>query len=275
MGIFLKKFFLNIDKAVFMLYNLYMNKLCVYKLFASKYYRRVFMSHINKKRPNTRLQIIQLAARLYIEKGYSKTTQKEIATILDLSPGNITFYFPTKEHLLAVLVDELFDFQNIIMEKATEEGKTSLLSYCLELTAIAAICEESEVARDFYASSYSSPLILGLIRENDTEKTKAVFGEFCPNWTDEMWEATENIVSGIEYATIMTREKDTPLSMQVERTLNTIMLIYGVPEDLRRTKIQKVLDIDYRALGRRILAEFKDYINRINEENLKKAIRSK
>ena len=158
-----------------------------------------------------------------------------------------------------------------MMEQATQEGKTSLLAYCLELTAMAAICEESEVARDFYASSYSSELTLSLIRENDTEKTKTVFGEFCPDWSDERWRATENIVSGIEYATIMTRESDTPLSVQIERALSSIMLIYGVPEDLIRTKIQKTLDMDYRALGRRILSEFKEYIEKVNEENLKKA----
>lgn len=229
------------------------------------------MSHINKKRPNTRLQIIQLAAKLYIEKGYSKTTNRDIANALDLSPGNITFYFPTKDHLLSVLVDELFDFQNILISHAIDEGKTSLLAYCLELTSMAAACEENEVVREFFAASYSSEFTLRLVRENDTAKTKEVFGEFCPMWTDEMWRATENIVSGIEYATIMTREENTPLPMQIERTLNAIMLLYGVPEELRRTKIEKVLAIDYRALGRRILNEFKQYIEKVNEENLKKA----
>ena len=81
-----------------------------------------------------------------------------------------------------------------------------------------------------------------------------------------------NIVSGIEYATLMTREEDIPLAVQIERTLNTIMTIYGVPEEIRRVKIEKVLAMDYRALGRRILTEFKEYIAMINEDNLKKAI---
>ena len=226
------------------------------------------MAHINNKRPNTRLQIVQLAARHFIEQGYSKTSAKRLAAELDLSPGNITFYFPSKDHLLAVLVDELFDFQNMMMEQAAEEGKSSLLAYCLELTAMTAICEESEVARDFYAASYKSELTLELIRANDTEKTKAVFGEFCPDWTDEMWAATENIVSGIEYATIMTREENTPLSIQIERTLSTIMTIYGVPEQLRKSKIEKVLSMDYCALGRRLLSEFREYIEKVNEEKL-------
>ena len=233
----------------------------------------MLLSHINKKRPNTRLQIIQLAAKLFIENGYSKTTTKKIAETLDLSPGNITFYFPTKDHLLSVLVDELFDYQNLIMEQAAEEGKSSLLSYCLELTAIAAICEESAVARDFYFSAYSSELTLELIRANDTEKTRAVFGEYCPEWSDVKWRATENIVSGIEYATIMTREEDIPLSVQIERALNTIMTIYGIPEEMRKLKIEKVLAMDYRALGRRILDGFKEYIELVNEEKLKQSIK--
>lgn len=233
------------------------------------------MPHINKKRPNTRLQIIQLGAKLFIEEGFTDTSLTKIARILDLSTGNITFYFPTKEHLLAVLVDELFDFQNMLIEQAADEGKTSLLAYCLELTAMAAICEEDEAAKDFYASAYQSEITLAMIRENDTKKTKAVFSDFRPEWTDEQWTATENIVSGIEYATIMTKEDDTSLPLQIEKTLNAIMLLYGVPDEVRKTKIKKVLAMDYRALGRRILAEFKEYIDKVNEQKLKKAIRQK
>ena len=105
-----------------------------------------------------------------------------------------------------------------------------------------------------------------MILENDTEKTKEVFGQFRPDWTDAQWEATENIVSGIEYATIMTREENTPLALQIEKTLDTILYIYGVPEDIRKTKIQKVLAMDYRALGHRILLEFPEYVKKRNEE---------
>ena len=229
------------------------------------------MSHINKKRPNTRLQIIQLAAKLFIDEGYQNTSIAKLAKILDLSPGNITFYFKSKEQLLAVLVDEQIDFQRLMMEQAANEGTSSLLAYCLELAAMASICEEDDAAKEYFASAYTSDLTLKLIRKSDTEKTKAVFGNYCPHWTQELWAATENIVSGIEYATIMTKETEIPLPMQIERALNSIMLLYDVPEDLRRSKIQKVLSMDYRALGRKILADFKQYISEVNEQNLKNA----
>lgn len=233
------------------------------------------MPHINRMRPNTRLEIIKLAAHLFMEEGYSKTTFARIARELDLSTGNITFYFPSKDHLLAVLVEELFDFQTWLMEYEAKEGKSSLLSYCLELTSIAAACEDNEVAKDFFTSTYTSPLILDLIRENDTKKTRRVFAEFRPDWTDEEFRATENIVSGIEYATIMTCEADTPLDKQIEKALDSIMMLYGVPEELRRQKIGKVLAMDYRSIGKSILDSFKEYIDKVNEDNLKTANREK
>ena len=229
------------------------------------------MSHIHKKRLNTRLQIIQLAAKLFIDEGYQNTSIAKIARILDLSPGNITFYFKSKEHMLAVLVDEQIDFQRLLMEQAADEGTSSLLAYCLELAAMASICEEDTAAKEYFTSAYTSSLTLKLIRKSDTEKTKAVFSSYCPDWTQEQWAATENIVSGIEYATIMTKETEIPLPVQIERALSSIMLLYGVPEELRQSKIQKVLSMDYRALGRKILADFKQYISEVNEQNLKNA----
>ena len=233
------------------------------------------MSHIYKKLPNTRLLIIREAARMFVEEGYTKSSISRLAANLDLSLGNITFYFKTKEHLLAVLVDEMFDYQRMMMQEATEEGKSSLLAYCLELTAMAAACEGSELARDFYASSYASHLTLPLIREVDTAKVKEIFGAYCPPFTEEQWVATENIVSGIEYATIMTREEDTPLALQIEKTLDTILYLFGVPQEVREAKIAKVLSMDYRALGERLLTGFPAYVMKINEENLKNSIREK
>ena len=222
------------------------------------------MPHINKKRENTKLEIIKVATKLYISEGFKNTSFSKIAKILDLSTGNITFYFPSKEHLLAVLVGELFDFQNLLMEKAANEGKKSLLAYCLELTSMAAACEEDKAAKDFFITAYTSPLTLELIRRNDTEKTKNIFREFNPEWDEEQWAVMENIVSGIEYATLAANEEAIPLPLRIEKTLDSIMTLYNVPEELRKIKIGKVLSMDYRIFGRRILKEFREYIDGIS-----------
>ena len=228
------------------------------------------MAHINKKRSATKLEIIQKAANSFIENGYTKTSLSKLSAELDMSLGNITHYFPTKEHLFAVLVDEIFDFQNMMTAQAVEEGTSSLLAYCLELTAIASACEEDEVVRNFYSASYTLPLTLALIRENNTERTRRIFAEFRPEWTEEDWRMTESLVSGIEYAIIMTTEQEIPLETQIEYALNMILFAYGVPKELRETKIKKVLAMDYRELGRKMLGAFREYISQVNEENLKR-----
>ena len=229
------------------------------------------MAHINRRRTDTRLQIIRLGLKLFTEEGYTKTSAGRIAKELDISPGNITFYFPTKEHLLAVLTEELCDFQWLMLEQEVAEGKSSMLSYCLELVAVAAICEEDEVARDFYRSLYASPICLKVIRDSDAEKCRDIFGEYRPDWNDLRWQYTENLVSGIEFATLMTDENEIPLNIQIEGALSTILGIYGVPDELKAIKIQKALSMDYRALGRRMLREFREYIDNVNEAALDEA----
>ena len=231
------------------------------------------MANVNHRRTDTRLQIIKLGLKLFTEEGYTKTSAGRLAKELDISPGNITFYFPTKEDLLAVLTEELCDFQWLMIGQEVAEGRTSMLSYCLELVAIAAICEEDQVARDFYRSIYSSPVCLKVIREQGAMKFKEIFQEYRPDWDELRWKYTENLVLGIEFATIMTDEREIPLPIQIEGALSTILSIYGVPEELQRTKIRKALSMDYRALGRRMLIEFREYIDSVNEAALDEAKR--
>ncbi len=223
------------------------------------------MARVKKESP-IRLAIIQAATELFFEVGFSKTTAAAVCKKAKIGTGNLTSYFPTKEHILDVLVKMMCDFQWQVMEDETDEGKSSLLAYCLEITTMAAICEENEQMRDFYISAYTHSMTLDNIRTNDVEKIKTVFGDYRGDWTDEQFFEAECIVSGIEYATLMTTAHSTSLSVRIEGTLDSIMLLFGVPEELRRLKISKVLAMDYRALGRKILAHFKEYVKEQNEK---------
>ena len=221
------------------------------------------MARVKKESP-MRLSIIQAATELFFEKGFSKTTATAVCQRAKIGTGNLTSYFPTKEHILDVLVKMMIDYQWQAMEEATDEGKSSLLAYCLELTTMAAISEESEVMHDFYISTYAHPMTLDNIRVNDVEKIKRVFGEYCKDWSEERFYEAECIVSGIEYATLMTTEHSTSLPVRIEGALSAIMLLFGVPEELRKKKIQKVLAMDYRAIGKKLLYDFKEYVNQEN-----------
>lgn len=223
----------------------------------------------------TKLDIIRCASELFFEQGYSATSPKHICEALDISTGNITYYFPTKEHLLAVFVEMLCDFQGELMEIEANEGVSSVLSICLELTAMAAMCEDSIIAKEFYLAAYTSPICLEIIRRNDAKRAMQVFKEYCPDWTDEQFAEAETIVSGIEYATMMTTGDSAPLEARIVGALDNILTVFCVPEEIRKVKISKVLAIDYRKIGQRVLKDFKTYIAQANETALEELINAK
>ncbi len=216
----------------------------------------------------TKLQIIQVACKHFLEDGYTATSAKTICTELDMSPGNLTFYFPTKEHLLAELIDLLCRFQWKMMEREADDGYSSVMAVCLELMAMAAVCEEDSAARDMYFSAYTSSLCLDILRRNDTDRAKEVFAAYRPEWKDEQFAEAELLVSGIEYATLTATKGTVPLETRIAGALNQILSIYGVPAEVREMKIARVLKMDYRTISRRILAEFKGYVYEANEQAL-------
>lgn len=219
-----------------------------------------------KHRVNTtKYEIIRAATETFLEKGYTATSVRSIAADLDMNAGLLMYHFPTKEHLLAELVEMLCNFQWQLLKTVVDEGNSSLMAVCLELATIAAACEQDEVIKDFYTSTYSNALTLAIIRKNDVQRAKIVFDEYCSGWSDEQFAEAEILVSGTEYATIMTAGDPVPLDVRIAGALNNIMAIYGIPSEIRKMKIDKIMALDYHNIGKRVLGEFKKYVNDTNE----------
>ena len=220
----------------------------------------------------TKAEIIAEASKQFLEKGYSHTTVSAIAAELNMSPGNLTFHYPTKDHLLAALVDILCAYQWELVVQEVKEGYSSVMAICLELTTMASACEDDPIIKDFFLSAYSSPLCLNTIRKNDSQRAKKVFRKYRPEWTDEQFAEAEILVSGIEYATLMTTDNNVSLETRISGALHNILGIYGIPEDQRYTTVQKVFSMDYQTLCKRILKDFKKYVAKTNEQTFRQLI---
>ena len=212
------------------------------------------------KKEKTKDKIIRVSTRMFLDYGYSASSVKMVCDELGISKGNFTFYFHSKDDILAVLTDLLCKYQWKLIKEVADDGMSSLLALCFELMTMASACEESEVAKDFFVSTYQSPKCLEIIHNNDTARAKEVFAQYCPDWTDEQFRAAEILVAGIEHATLNAIDKTVPLETRISGALNAIMTIYNVPEEIRRIKIDKVLTMDYRSIGKRIFNEFKEYV---------------
>ena len=223
----------------------------------------------------TRLEIISEATKQFLEKGYSNTGISSIVSELGMSKGTLSFHFPTKEHMLAELVDMLCAFNWQMMDKEADDGLSSILAICLELAAMAGACEDDAVIKDFFISAYTSPMCLAVIRKNDAKRAAEVFREYRPTWSQEQFAEAELLVSGIEYATLMTTGENISFETRIAGALNNILGIYGISEQLRNTKISKVFAMDYRNIGKQVLAAFQKFVSKENEKALKSLLKIK
>lgn len=227
-----------------------------------------------KNRINTKLEIKQVALHLFLEKGFTNVAVSEISKEVGISKGNFTFHYATKEHLLTELIKDLCAFQWLVMEREVEK-ENALMAYLFELATMAGSCYNNPVAKDLYVSAYTHPMSLRTIRENDTEKAMRIFGTYCPDWEEKDFALAENVVSGIEYAMFVTEhEEKITLDEKIVATLDAIMKIYNVPKDISEVSLKKVLALDYRKIGQRILGEFRDYVEMLNQKELEEVVSS-
>ena len=228
-----------------------------------------------RRKNTTKQEIIKVAAHYFLEKGYSHTSPKMICDELDLSTGNLTYYFPSKDNLLAEITQLLCDFQREQIEEETHEGISSVMAVSMEMAVIAAMADGHEIAKDLFISIYSSPVCLDIVRRNDTERAKIVFKDYCPDWTDEQFAEAELLVSGIEYAILMNTNDSLPLENRISGAINNILSIFCVPEEIRKSKIARVLAMDYRKISNQVLMDFKAFVQEITETNLEKMLYGK
>ena len=201
---------------------------------------------------STKNGIIRVATEMFLERGYTNTSVRAIAAELGISTGNITFYFPTKEHLLMVLLERLCDSQWTMLEQQADEEETALMAFCMETMTVAAACEQNEIARDLFLSVFQSELCRNLLRENHVARAKRIFSEYCGNWTHRQFQMAELLVIGLQYAVIVPTDVEIPLSERIAGALNQILSIYAVPENIRSGQISRILALDYNDIRRRV-----------------------
>ena len=64
----------------------------------------------------------------------------------------------------------------------------------------------------------------------------------------------------------MTANDPVSMEMRISGALHNILGIFGIPEEIRRTKIKKVFAMDYKNLGKRVLQAFREYVEQANEQ---------
>lgn len=191
------------------------------------------------------------AAKLFLEKGYSNTTMKEIASTAEIEYNALNRTFRFKENILADLVAYVLKAQfNSATKMLTGVTDDKILYYAAETTLQLYIVESSEYIRDLYCTAYSLPTTTSIIQDTITEKLENIFKEHLPELESKDFYERE-IASGGIMRGFMTIPCDRYFTMErkVSAFLQTTFLVYEVPKEKIQEAIEFVSQFDYPTIA--------------------------
>ncbi len=210
----------------------------------------------------TEIKIIATATKLFLEKGFSATTHRQIAKDSGFGLGTVTYHYRAKEDMLRLLMEELMDYHLDIIEETTKKSGDTLFSYATEVTIQMALCETNKKAWDLYHAAYSHPETLAYIKSWGARKNYELLCDRTPLLHEADYRKIENITCGIEFAALMTPcDRYYTLEDKIRLSLDTMMKAYDIPEADKKNAIEKVLSLDYEKIAEDMFAKF---ISRLN-----------
>lgn len=212
--------------------------------------------HISEATNNSSKQAVLLTAcRLFLEKGYSATSLREIAKKSEVNIGSLIYMFENKENLLCELTSFVLEGQfkatANILDGITDD---KLLFWATETTLQLYIAENNENIRELYVASYSHRKSSSVIYQTIAAKMEIYLKFFNPTYEAkdfyELEIATAGIIRGF-----MSVPCDMYFTMErkVKRYLETSFAVYGVSKEKTLEAIQFVSQFDFEKIAQQVI----------------------
>lgn len=211
-----------------------------------------------KDHSELRENVLFAATKLFLQKGYSNASTREIAKAANVNVSAMNRYFGTKEGILAELVQYVLEGQfKATKEKLSGITDDRILFYAAETTLQLYIAESGEHIRNLYITAYSLPETSAIIQKTITGKLEFIFKEYLPDLQTKDFFKLE-IASGGIMRGFLTIPCDMWFTMdqKVESFLETTFKIYDVPKEKIAEAVKFVSTIDFQTFA-------EDIINRV------------
>lgn len=205
---------------------------------------------------------IHAAAKLFLSKGYTNSTVRDIAAEAGVGLSAMIRACGSKEDILCELVSFVlegqFEAAHKLLDGTTED---KILFYAAETTLQLYMAESSEHIREMYSVSYSLPKSSAIIYCAITEKLEHIFKEHLPHLETKDFYEYEIASAGI-MRNFMSVPCDMYFTMErkVARFLETTFLVYRVPEEKIKEAIDFVSRFDYPTIAKTVVSNMLGYL---------------
>ena len=199
-------------------------------------------------------RILSVCVKLFIEKGFKKTTNAEILELADVTSSTFYNIFKTKDGVLLELTEFMFENQFSIAEKLAGEGASAVTVYAAETALQIMLTELNENLREIYVEAYSQPHIAEYIYQNTTNQLYKIFGSYMPGYSLSDFYELEIGSAGIMRG-YMSRPCDKYFTVEkkLERFLRMSLSAYNVPKEEQDRAVAYVLNSDIISIANTVM----------------------
>lgn len=199
-------------------------------------------------------RILSVCVKLFIEKGFNRTTNSEILSLADVTSSTFYNIFDSKDAVLLELTEVMFENQFGFAESIVGKEASPVMVYAVETALQLTLTELNENLRDIYVEAYSQPHIAEYIFQSTTDQLFKIFGSYLPDFTREDFYELEIGSAGIMRA-YMSRpcDKVFTLDKKLACFLRMSLSAYNVPIEEQDKTIEYVLNMDIVSVANAVM----------------------
>ena len=194
--------------------------------------------------------------KLFLEKGYRRTTLAEIIEKASVSYSSFQNIFRAKDGVLTELVEFMFSNQFAMARSAASAQLPLVCVYAVETAIQMTLTELNENLREIYLEAYTQKEASDYIFRETAKELYQIFGPYQPELTRRDFYELEIGSAGIMRG-YMAHPCDGELTLERKLRLFLTMSLraYHVPEEETEQAIRFVESLDIRAISERVMQE--------------------
>ena len=199
-------------------------------------------------------RILTVCVKLFLEKGYRKTTLAEIIEKAEVSYSSFQNIFRAKDGVLTELTEFMFSNQFTAARGAAGQQLPPVYVYAVETAIQITLTELNENLREIYIEAYTQKEASEYIFRETAKELYQIFGPYQPQLTEQDFYALEIGSAGIMRG-YMARPCDDVLTLEkkLDCFLSMSLRAYKVPEEEIHRVLAFMTELDIRAVAQQVM----------------------
>ena len=199
-------------------------------------------------------RILTVCVKLFLEKGYRKTTLGEILKKADVSCSTFQIIFRAKDGVLTELVEFMFSTQFAMARTNAGDALPPAYVYAVETALQLTLTELNENLREIYIEAYTQKEASEYIFRETAAELQRIFGAYLPDLTARDFYHMEIGSAGVMRG-YMARPCDEGLTLEkkIRAFLTVSLRVYRVPQEEIERIIRFVEGMNVRAMAERVM----------------------